>query len=380
MKNFSRRTALLVATLAVVGCASLSVGNSGVDRSGPSVRGVIGPANVAAQVNHASPEISAVRAPVAIEATVIPSENAGAPEISEQETMRQLGNDLTELAKDVELAALQTKIAALEAAKARLEAAVAKADAKIAAAEESERQFRSEVANDLRAVIGQIDGVSAQNVTTAPETVAVVSVATFTAATPAEGWYAWKRQSAAYKKAYPWEGSNGVWCSNATRAGIPCTEEAWKKVPAGTVFLLPAPEVRVYVQKGMQAPEAIMLAPTANPELFKLDPSVPVVTKNLLDAQMLVANLLGSLGDAQEKARWVPVLSVISAVSIILALFFGFKYLEERDLVRDRDEMISRLRARLDGINQKTGEFLAERKTKGDCCRRDPPEGLPPIV
>jgi hypothetical protein len=104
--------------------------------------------------------------------------------------------------------------------------------------------------------------------------VALVHVATFTAESPAEGWYAWKRQSQEYKKAHPWEGANGVWCANSTRLSIPCTEAAWKKVPLGTLFLLPAPEVQVYVPEGATPPKFVMLRPTAEPQLLAPDLSI----------------------------------------------------------------------------------------------------------
>ena|SRR3989338_6591940 len=99
----------------------------------------------------------------------------------------------------------------------------------------------------------------------------LVQMEMITAESPAGGWYAWKRQSAAYKKAHPWEGANGVWCANSTRLGIPCTEAAWKKVSVGTLFLLPAPEVRVAVPENVTPPEAIALRPTDEPRLLAPD-------------------------------------------------------------------------------------------------------------
>lgn len=156
-----------------------------------------------------------------------------------------------------------------------------------------------------------------------PEEVALIQVATFTAESPAEGWRAWKHQSAEYKKAHPWEGANGVWCTNSTRLGIPCTEAAWKKVPVGTIFLLPAPEVRVHVPEGVVAPESVTLRPTDEPQLFAPDLSLPAVVPK----EQATAAAMLSMREQTEKfalsAKMHKTLNGVLFIAVAACLLFA---------------------------------------------------------
>jgi hypothetical protein len=175
------------------------------------------------------------------------------------------------------LEAVQAKIVALEAAQAKLKADIAKADAQIAAAQPivvTAAHVSGASTHEVKPIMVtamHVSAVPAHEVkeVTAP---ALVQVATFTTTTPAEGWHAWARQSREYKKANGWE---KILSENCAREPRICKRTA----PRGTAFYLPAPEIRVIVQSGMEAPEAIALAATAVPNIFVLDMKIVVVTK-----------------------------------------------------------------------------------------------------
>lgn len=151
----------------------------------------------------------------------------------------------------------------------------------------------------------------------------LVQMEMLTAESPAGGWYAWKHQSAAYKKAHPWEGANGVWCANSTRLGIPCTEAAWKKVPVGTLFLLPAPEVRVAVPENVTPLEAIALRQTDEPQLLALDLSRSAVVAAGTMVTMLSAReeIAKSVLAAQMHKTLNGVLLLVVAAAILFGLW-----------------------------------------------------------
>lgn len=166
--------------------------------------------------------------------------------------------------------------------------------------------------------------------------VALMHVATITAESPAQGWYTWKHQSPEYKKAHPWEGANGVWCANSTRLGIPCTEAAWKKVSSGTLFLLPAPEVRVYVPESVTPPEAIALRPTDVPQLLAPDLSLPVV----IHQEQAMATAMFSMREQTDKlalvARMHKTLNGVLFLVLAAAILFGLRATYRRDKALQR--------------------------------------------
>jgi len=64
--------------------------------------------------------------------------------------------------------------------------------------------------------------------------VAEPEMVTLTKSDPA-AYRAWAKKGHAFKKANPW---TQVWKENSERLNIPFTASAWKRVPAGTVFIL----------------------------------------------------------------------------------------------------------------------------------------------
>ena len=137
--------------------------------------------------------------------------------------------------------------------------------------------------------------------------------------------------------------------------------------------------MRVYVPKNAQAPEAIILAPTANAQLFKLDLSHTAVTAReredklwaMVMAQKAYDDALRKVGDNAKTVSW---LSLLSTALALLALFFWVKFAEERDTVRDRDRTIAEMGARLDDIRKIAKDGLVKADASNGCCRRDQPE------
>jgi hypothetical protein len=215
---------------------------------------------------------------------------------------------VTQTAYADELADVQAKIVTLEKEHSALTAAIAATDAKIA--EATKAAAPAQAAEPQMIIIGH-----------------------FTAATPAEGWMAWQRQSAAYKRAHPWEGERGVWCENSKRLGISCDpkvmDAAWRKMPTGTMFYLPAPETYVYVPAGAKAPEALALVPLReNTNLLRVQPpSVPVVTKAeklaTAAAELNAAALAEKTAALAASERSATNTKIVAAALIVLALMLG---------------------------------------------------------
>ncbi|OGZ07602.1 MAG: hypothetical protein A3C93_02200 [Candidatus Lloydbacteria bacterium RIFCSPHIGHO2_02_FULL_54_17] len=284
--------------------------------------------------------------------------------LSEAESMEQLAKDLTELAMAVKLADMQLRLEQLVDYRGMLEAGIATATVQLPRDDTLGGPRKKPKAKDeVRIMPVPPDGVPVK-----AGTALVVSVAEFTARTPAEGWCAWKRQSQAWKRAHPWEGPTGVWCANSARLGIPCTEAAWKKVPAGTMFLLPAPDVRVHVPQGVEAPKAITLAPTADPQLFSLDLSTPVVTlieKVVVTATPADKAALASARDDVSRQNIIAALAII--FGFLALLFFIFLQIAWNSL-RSKDDVIAEMGSRLDNTPE-----VAPKPTEGGCCKAAPP-------
>jgi hypothetical protein len=228
---------------------------------------------------------------------------------------------------------LQTKIAMLELQKAQMNVDIAQANEQIAVLEKQERE--------LKAAIAKMD---AENIALAnalaPE-VTVVSVATFTRESPAEGWYAWKHQSRAYKKAHPWE---KILVDNCARDLRICAKTA----PAGTVFYLPAPEIRVVVPVGVAPPEAIMLAPTADPQVFTLALEHPVVTRSGFAVEKRVTELTLQVSDMIDQQI---ILGALAGIFLVLLVIAFLLYRQADRLRREGDEKIIAMGRRLHLLN-----------------------------
>lgn len=217
-------------------------------------------------------------------------------------------------AEEKTLEAARERITVLETEIAQVEAVIARADAQIAAAQQV---LNAHAAHQASAVL--------------------IAVATFTAHAPAEGWNAWRRQSRAYKQSHPWE---KIFADNCVRDPRICKRTA----PTGTVFYLPAPEIYVYVHEGLPAPEAIMLAPTADPRLFTLDPTLPVMIHGEVAAKQ-------ALDVSEHTLASYRLATFFLAVSAGLALLlFGIasaRYRQSERLRRECDMKIKDLGHRL---------------------------------
>ncbi len=142
----------------------------------------------------------------------------------------------------------------------------------------------------------------------------LVTEETFTAKNSAAGWSAWKRQSAEYKKAHPWE---KILVDNCAREPKICKRTALK----GTPFYLPAPEIRVLVSAGTTVPDAIALVPTATPGVLALDLKTPPVTaheKELLVAE--VAVLRGELAKSDKAFKYFVIVFIVFGVLLVFLL------------------------------------------------------------
>lgn len=265
--------------------------------------------------------------------------------LNEAESMEQLAKDLVDLDKAAQLADMQFRLERLAGYRSFLEWKRSSLQVSLSRDDTLGGKRKAGTASPPVSVAGSEKDmrtmpVPPNDAVPAPENaVVLVGIATYTAASPAEGWAAWKRQSQAWKKAHPWEGPNGVWCTNAKRLNIPCTEAAWKKVPAGTVFLLPAPDVRVYVPRGVEAPKAIAVVPGESAETFKLDPSTSVAPapERAVDETRVV-----TVVPQDNDSRWTPGLIILALALTAFALALLLMLSTTLRHHRMRDESIAR--------------------------------------
>lgn len=424
MKKVSRFLAPIFAALLMAGCVSNTVINNGSDHltlspkatTGELSKGLAPPSELEVATARA------ITAPAVIESTPLPSD-------ADEKLL---------------LEATQARIVALEKQKAQLEQEIVKADAKIAAMEQAEQQFNDDLAKDLKnlakdlreiekameqitadaladdiaradarvanneAIQNAVTGMPVPPASVSDETkvITLVSVTKFTAETPAEGWFAWKRQSQVWKKANPWE---KVLAANCAREPKICKKTA----PAGTVFLLPAPDVRVYVPEGVKAPEAITLAPTGDPTLFALDLSPAMVsltseTAKRIEATAAALNartMTGELASGLDDAQWVRILAPSLVGTILIALLLLVLFWERGETIRYLKSENAELKKSLNAKNCGTEQFVTPyvntdalnasegdsdhdhnkrvldesiknaggKVDKMDCCHRDPP-------
>lgn len=165
----------------------------------------------------------------------------------------------------------------------------------------------------------------------------VVMLEEFTISKESPSLYrAWAKHDHAYKKAHPW---TEVWNANCTRANIPCTPKAWRKLAAGGKFYLPAPVVRIEVASTGAAPEVLALTPTASAGMLAIATNVeaPIVKERqaLIKTNSHLADQLDSYkADVAQKSNTSFALgaALFAALVGLIALSLGRKRLAEENV------------------------------------------------
>lgn len=131
---------------------------------------------------------------------------------------------------------------------------------------------------------------------------------------------AWAKHDHAYKKAHPW---TEVWNANCTRANIPCTDRAWRRLAAGGKFYLPAPVIRIEIAGASAAPEALALVP-ANGTIGMFEILPAQKAQVLVERDQLQRNnkeYVAQLGRANAETKHLVSFLYAFAAALVMLLF-----------------------------------------------------------
>lgn len=152
--------------------------------------------------------------------------------------------------------------------------------------------------------------------------ISLVQEFTVTEASPSL-YRAWARNDASYKQAHPW---SVVWKENCDRLNIPCTDAAWKKIPVGQKFYLPAPTILVVVPDKEVVPESVAIGTEVHSGLFALiptqeAPSTLSVKQLEDDVQHLSAVLNATMKERDLQMSITQVFAVLLLLTSIALVF-----------------------------------------------------------
>lgn len=301
--------------------------------------------------------------------------NVDRSQLNEEETIAQLAKDLADLQNAALLGNMHRHLEALSEYRATLDAEKKAAKAALAHMEAlGSPRKEKKVSGPPKGSAAPKEDVHSMPVPPdpvgSPQAVTLVKQIVIDRHAPSLYRY-WQRQDTSYKQMNPW---GNKYCRSVTWhsvfknvpvfvSGMECDSISWQKLLPDDSLIVPTGDVYAQVPPSVKAPTAITLAPTANAQLFKLDPSLPVVAFTERVVVEATQDDKVALANALDRVKWVSILSVYAAAVTLIMIFFAVKYLEERDAKRELESENAHLKWSLD---QKFG--IAGKSNSAGCC------------